>query len=505
MKKIQTLFTSLAVTLAVSGTSLISPGALAQIEQPVLVADSSMAATEIPVPPPDTLHINIDLVRERLAKLEKSIPLTYNTHSHQYVEHFTFRKADFTKTMLERMNTYFPIYEKYLAQYGLPDELKYLSLIESGLNPRAVSYASAGGLWQFMPRTATLDFGLRMDRYVDERFDPVKSTEAACKYFRQLYRIFGDWEMVLASYNTGPGNVKRAIRRSGNRTGFWEIYNQLPAQTRNYVPQYVGILYMMHHAADHGIRPELIENPVPSDTLHIDGYVNLQTLAGLSQIPYETIQKLNPHILTNILPAHTRNFALRIPSDSYANFVANRFAILDSASRNPLDRSIRYASVVGDSTQERTVANVTVEEEPEAVAVVRHKPKKVYVKVRRGQTLGSIADRYNVALSDLKQWNRLGRRSALKAGQKLVMYQKAPETRTERIAKTVRKSRDTERTREVAKRLKARAKYHTVQRGDTLWSIAQRYGTVTIDDLKRLNGIRGRGNSVRPGTKIRVS
>ncbi|MCY7352365.1 MAG: LysM peptidoglycan-binding domain-containing protein [Cytophagaceae bacterium] len=502
MKKIQTLFTSLTTTLAVSAASLVVPGALAQIQPLKTVSDSSRAATEIPAPPTDTLpHIDSDLVRERLAKLEKQIPLIYNAYSHQYVEYFTFRKAAFTKTMLERMNTYFPIYEKYLAQYGLPDELKYLSLIESGLNPRAISYANAGGLWQFMPRTATLDFGLRMDQYVDERFDPIKSTEAACKYFRQLYRIFGDWEMVLASYNTGPGNVKRAIRRSGNRTGFWEIYNQLPAQTRSYVPQYVGILYMMHHAADHGIRAELIENPMPFDTVHINGYVNLQTLSGLSQIPYEKLQKLNPHILTNILPAHTRGFALRIPSDHYTYLTANRVAILDSASRNSFDSGTRYASVLNDSTQERKVANVTVEEEPEVV--VRHKPKKVYLKVRRGETLSRIADRYNVDVSSLKQWNHLGRRSTLKAGQKLVVYQKSAVTQTGRLAKTVRKSRDAGRSTEIAKRLKARARYHTVQRGDTLWSIAQRYGSVTINDLKRLNGIRG--SSVKPGMKIRVS
>lgn len=502
MKQIRHLIAGAAVAVALGGAGLMPTKA--QVLAALPTSDSLTAATERPAPLDTLPHVDPNLVRERLAKLQKEVPLTYNNYSHGFVEYFTFRKAAFTKTMLERINTYFPIYEKYLAQYGLPDELKYLSLIESGLNPRALSYASAGGLWQFMPRTATLDFGLRMDKYVDERFDPIKSTEAACKYFRQLYRIFGDWEMVLASYNTGPGNVRRAIRRSGNRTDFWGIYHHLPQQTREYVPQYVGILYMMHHAADHGIRPELVENPVPFDTLHLNGYTNLETLAALSLIPYETIQKLNPHILTNAMPVHTRDFPLRVPSDSYAYIAANRRSILDSAGRNPLAAGIRYASnrTVGDSTREREFADVTVEEpeeEDEPVAV--RKTRTLYHKVRRGETLGRIADRHNVSLTSLKLWNRLGRRGTVKAGQKLVIYKADAAATATRLAHT-REDDDRVRRSEVTKRLKAKAKYHTVRRGDTLWSIVQRYQGLTVNELKRMNKIRG--NSVRPGMKIRI-
>ncbi len=509
MKKARFLYSFVAVSVAVGGAGLTPTKAQVQgaVAADSTRIDTQAAATELPAPIDTLPHVPTDLVRDRLAKLQKEVPLTYNAFSHGFVEYFTFRKAAFTKTMLERVNTYFPIYEKFLAQYGLPDELKYLSLIESGLNPKAISYADAGGLWQFMPRTATLDFGLRIDKYVDERFDPIKSTEAACKYFRQLYRIFGDWEMVLASYNTGPGNVRRAIRRSGNHTGFWEVYNYLPKQTREYVPQYVGILYMMHHAADHGIRPELVENPIPFDTVRLDGYTNLETFAALSLIPYEKLQKLNPHILTNALPAHTQDFALRVPSDSYAYIAANRRAILDSASRNPFERGIRYAAnrVVGDSTQEREYARVTVEEEPEdEPVVVRHQAKKTTVKVRRGETLSRIADRYHVAMSDLKQWNHLGRRGGVKAGQNLVIYKATVVAHSERLAKNTRSQEDDDRDRrnEVTKRLKAKAKFHTVRRGDTLWSIVQRYNGLTINELKRMNRIRG--NSVRPGMKIRI-
>lgn len=501
MKKLRFLIAGAASAVVLGGAGLLP--AKAQVQLPP--TDSLAAATERPAPLDTLPHVDPNLVRERLAKLQKDVPLTYNNYSHGFVEYFTFRKAAFTKTMLERINYYFPIYEKYLAQYGLPDELKYLSLIESGLNPRALSYASAGGLWQFMPRTATLDFGLRMDKYVDERFDPIKSTEAACRYFRQLYRIFGNWEMVLASYNTGPGNVKRAIRRSGNRTDFWGIYNYLPQQTREYVPQYVGILYMMHHAADHGIRPELIENPMPFDTVHLNGYTNLETFAALSLVPYETLQKLNPHILTNAMPAHTRDFPLRVPSDSYAYIASNRRAILDSAGRNPLDMGIRYASnrVVGDSTKERQFADVTVEEEPEEeITAVQRKTRTVYHNVRRGETLGRIADRHNVSLASLKAWNRLGRKGAVKAGQKLVIYKETAVASSARLAKNSREDDDRATRNEVTQRLKAKAKYHTVRRGDTLWSIVQRYQGLTVNELKRMNKIRG--NSVRPGMKIRI-
>jgi len=504
MKNVRFLCSYLAVTMAVGGAGMLPAAAQGTFPVAPAIGDTVKAstldqpATEIPLIADPSLRIDPDLIRVRIGKLQKQVPLTYNSYTHEFIETFAFRKAYFTKAMLEKMTTYFPIYEKYLAQYGLPDELKYLSLIESGLNPRVISYAGAGGLWQFMPRTARLDFGLRMDEYVDERFDPVKSTEAACKYFRQLYRIFGDWEMVLASYNSGPGTVRRAIRRSGNQTGFWDVYDNLPTQTRGYVPQYVAMMYMINHAADHGIQPELIENPVPFDTVHINGYANLQLFAAVSGIPYETIQKLNPHILTNVLPERTRDFPLRIPSSSSAYVAANRRAIFDSAGRNPFNRGTQYASTLGmkDSTQVREVAEVTVEEDEEA-PIVRTRQSKQVVKVRRGETLGRIAERHNVSLASLRQWNRLGRRGTVMAGQNLVIYREMAQVRY------VAKRGLADRSSEITKRLKAKTKFHTVRRGDTLWSIAERYNGLTINELKRMNRIRG--NSVKPGMKIRVS
>jgi len=181
-----------------------------------------------------------------------------------------------------------------------------------------------------MPKTAKLDFGLKMDEYVDERFDPEKATEAACKYMRQLYNIFGDWHLVLAAYNTGPGNVRRAIRKCNGGQTFWSIYNCLPRETRAYVPQYIGILYMMHHADSHDIYAENIETAIPHDTIVLNTYIDLDKFATLSNINLEEIQKLNPQILTHILPARTRNFQLKLPKSemAFSEKTVSQFLIL---------------------------------------------------------------------------------------------------------------------------------------------------------------------------------
>ncbi|TAG61621.1 MAG: lytic transglycosylase, partial [Runella slithyformis] len=260
------------------------------------------------------------LVRERLAKLQNEIPLRYHAVTHQFVEYFIYRKPHFVKRMLEQMHLYFPLYEKYLAEYDMPRELKFLSLIESGLNPRVISYAGAGGLWQFMPRTGK-EFGLYQDDYIDERFQPAKATEAACKYLRQLYRVFGDWEMALAAYNVGPGNVKRAMRRSGSNT-FWGIYNFLPKQTRHYVPQFVAITYMMHYASDHSIFAETPNYPVLTDTIQVNGYFNLHTFANLSGIPLAELYQLNPQLINTQIPPRFKNYVLNVPSHHHENLMA---------------------------------------------------------------------------------------------------------------------------------------------------------------------------------------
>ncbi|RIV22629.1 LysM peptidoglycan-binding domain-containing protein [Fibrisoma montanum] len=475
------------------------------------------------------------LIMERLARLQKTIPLPYHQTVHAYVDYFTFRKPSFTRTMLERMPMFFPLYERLLAQYGLPDELKYLSIVESALNPRAISHAGAGGLWQIMPGTGR-DLRLYQDDYVDERMDPVKATEAACKYLRDLYNIFGDWHLALAAYNSGPGKVKRAMRRSGGDS-FWTVFDQLPKETRAYVPQFIAQIYMMNHANEHGIIAENYERPIPHDTIQIHGYFNLETFAKHSQIALEDLKKMNPAVTTTILPEYTRGYPLRIPRANYGYFTSRRRAIMDSASRIPVAMAhvllasaedIQYNDSLGKLYAQRDVsplANLMLEElaeetesvnkaagkasalaaneEPEAddiETVVLKKPRKQTHTVKRGESLFRLADRYNVEVYDLKQWNHL-RSNAIKPGQKLIVLKEAAETRSEQLAEQgTPKGQKKAAVAASAKRYKPR--YHRVQAGDTLWNISQRYGGISIDKLKKLNHIRG--NSLRPGQKLIV-
>ncbi len=486
---------------------------------------------------PDTL------LRGRLAKLQNAIPLTYHKAVQAYVDYYTFRKASTTKRMLERMPLFFPLYERMLAEYELPDELKYLSIVESALNPRAISHAGAGGLWQFMPGTGR-ELRLYQDDYVDERMDPVKATEAACKYLRDLYNIFGDWELSLAAYNCGPGAVRRAMRRSGGDS-FYTIYDALPKETRGYVPQFVAFTYLMHHANDHGIFAETYEYPIPSDTLQISGYLNLETFAKHSAIALADLQKMNPAITTTILPEYTTRYPLRVPRQQLPYVVAHRRAILDSAGQLPVAMAhvlLAHAETVqyGDesttlwaSLNSNPLARITLDETPvesdvvtagkpaakatnlaaqlalavpadesgeDMETVVLRKPRKQVHVVKRGDNLGDIAERYNVDLYDLKRWNHL-RSSVLQRGQHIVIFRESAETRTDRLAEQgTAKNRRKALHETDSRRMKPR--YHRVQDGDTLWNITQRYSGLTIDRLKRMNNIRS--NALRPGQKLIV-
>ncbi len=487
------------------------------------------------------------LLKVRLAKLQKDIPLNYHKAVQAYVDYFTFRRASTTKLMLERIPLFFPLYEKMLAQYELPDELKYLSVVESSLNPRAVSHAGAGGLWQFMPGTGR-DMKLYQDDYVDERMDPVKATEAACKYLRDLYTIFEDWELAMAAYNCGPGVVKRAMRRTGGTT-YYAIYDALPKETRGYVPQFVAFTYILNHAADHGIIGENFQHPIPTDTMQVTGYFNLETFARHGRLPLAELQRMNPAITTAILPEYTDHYPLRVPRQYLTYVKGHRRAIMDSAGRMPVvmdhmlmasSEDIRYGNdsmsswtrlgtnglaVVPSEVQvvaandedaptdtrpesvkkaavtaKLAVAESADEPEEDIETVVLKKPRKQTYVVKRKDNLGDLADRFHVELYDLKRWNHL-KSNALQPGQKLVILNEVAETRSERLAEQgTAKAR--KKAEAVAQTRHIKPRYHRVQDGDTLWNIAQRYDGLTIDRLKRLNNIRT--NALRPGQKLIV-
>ena len=460
---------------------------------------------------PDVEEIGVNpsipekLLRDRFARLEKSIPLTYHKSSHEFVEYFIYKKASFTKTIMEKMPLFFPLFEKTLSKYGLPGELKYLSMIESGLNPKVISHARAGGLWQFMPATGR-EFGLYQDSYIDERFEPVKATEAACRYLKQLYNIFGDWELALASYNTGPGNIKRAMRRSHGTT-FWTIYNALPRETRSYVPQYVAMNYMMNYGNDHGIYAENPEYQIPNDTIHINGYIDLMAFCSNSGIDFQELGKLNPSITKTSLPDQTRDFVLRVPSVKYTYLVSNRNIIMDSCTRKFIPAAMMIA--VADSCRTDSLgknasfpyayASNDQEEEyddsPSAVTVKR--TKKTSHTVRRGETLNSISKKYGVQIADLKRWNHI-RRSSIMKGQRLIIMKEVREV----VPSASRLAVKAPKAAEPVKSHRVKMRYHTVQHGDTLWTISQRYG-LPLNHLKKANRIKG--NEIKPGQKLIIS
>jgi membrane-bound lytic murein transglycosylase D len=411
-----------------------------------------------------------DVLRDRLSCVQKKIPLVYNDKIHAFINYFTVKDREYTRMMMRRKNLYFPLFEKYLAKYNMPDELKYLSIIESGLNPRAVSRVRAVGLWQFMSATGRY-YGLHNDWYIDDRMDPEKSTDAACRYLKDLHRMFNDWELALAAYNTGPGNVRRAIRRSGYKKTFWDIYSFLPRETRSYVPQFVAIIYTMNHLDEHNFIYEGEEMLVRSDTVHIKKFLNFETLASLTGACVEDLQKLNPSIQRNAIPETGKKYVMHVPLESKIILNGNRMAILDSASK------------VGKKELELLAKNT---------AGSTYGRDRILYKVRSGDVLGSIAIRHGVKVADIKKWNNL-KSNTIRSGQRLTVWLK-PSMRNSAIA-----SRKTTKGDAISL---SGSKTYTVQPGDTLWDITKKFEGLTIEKIKTLNKLNN--TKIQPGQKLIV-
>ena len=414
-----------------------------------------------------------EILRDRLSCMKPTIPLTYNDKIHAFINYFTVRDREYTRLMMRRKNLYFPMFEKYLAKYNLPEDLKYLAIIESGLNPRAVSRVRAVGLWQFMSATGKY-YGLNNNWYIDDRMDPEKATDAACRYLRDLHRMFGDWELALAAYNTGPGNVRKAIRRSGYKKSFWEIYPKLPRETRSYVPQLVAIVYTMNHLEQHNFFEEGEEMLVRADTLHVKKFVNFETLASLTGSCLEDLQRLNPSVQRNAIPESGRAFVMRIPLTAKEHLLSDRFAILDSASRVGKKELDLLVKTTEGSTYGR---------------------ERVVYKVRSGDVLGSIAMRNRVRVADIKTWNNL-RSDAIRTGQRLNLWVKSS---TNSLA-TASTQTSVNANNSIAS-LQG-AKTYIVQPGDTLWDISKKFNGLTIEKIKTLNKLSN--SKIQPGQKLIV-
>jgi membrane-bound lytic murein transglycosylase D len=310
-----------------------------------------------------------------------------NEQVFSYIQFFTIRNRNWIKMVLARKEQYFPMYEETMKNHGMPVEIQNLSIIESGLDPKIKSRVGAMGLWQFMPATGR-EYGMLVNSHIDDRMDPEKSTEAAAKYLKALYKMFGDWEVALAAYNCGPGNVLKAIRRSGGKTTFWGIYDYLPKETRNYVPQFQAMLYILNHLEEHNLRLEEPSYPLEYEHVKFDRAFKLERLATLSGVCLSDLEKLNPSINQGHVPESNRSMSIRIPKTK-AFFIKENLAWLG-------DSLGKSSPVLISNATQSTAKNTTTSSE-----------SRLTYKVKSGDFLSKIASNYGVSLENLKEWNKL--------------------------------------------------------------------------------------------------
>ena len=344
---------------------------------------------------PDVTTSDTDII-SRLQSIPTTIELPFNSVVRNYIDLYTGRKRSLVETMLGMSLYYMPIFEEALEREGLPNELKYLPVIESALNPDAVSRAGATGLWQIMLPTAR-GLGLEVNTLVDERRDPIRSSEAATKYLRQLFEIYNDWSLAIAAYNCGPGNVNKAMRRAGAEgKDFWSIYPYLPAETRGYVPCFIAATYVMNFYNKHNISPALAKRPILTDSVHITKRVHFNQIADVLHIPVEELQILNPQYRKQIIPGDTRPCPLVLPANQTCSYIISENAILAH------DAS-RYGrrDVVEPSTGIEPRRDIVDGQEGEWITTEDVK----YHKVKRGETLASIAKKHGITLKALKSAN----------------------------------------------------------------------------------------------------
>lgn len=418
-------------------------------------------------------EVQYDTVATRLAAIEGEVPLTFNNRVFGFVDYFVIRNRDYTRGFLEKTSKYFPLFEKKLKEHGLPEELKFLAIVESGLVPRAQSRVGAMGLWQFMPSTGRY-FGLYQDWFVDDRMDPEKATEAACRYLKQLYSIFGDWELAIASYNAGPGNVRKALRRSGKKT-FWEAYRYMPRETRGYLPQFVAVMYAYHYAPQHNLIPAASQYAWDTESFTADHFVNLPTVARHLNLCADELEALNPGLKHGVTADYLKLQTIHLPADLMPLFTMHKDSILLMAKTENRERMEYLARNTLGSTYGR---------------------EKLVYRVRNGDVLGRIAENYGVRLGDLRQWNGI-RGSTIYVGQKLNIWvlpnQNVPARQTT-VAHTHRSP---------SRSIPEGTAVHVVQSGDSLWSISQQYEGLSIARIKELNGLSS--DRIQPGQQLVIN
>lgn len=475
---------------------------------------------------PDSTYI------QRLQSMQSAVSLSYNNTVRGFIAMYTVRKPKQVAVMLGLANYYFPMFEEALAKYGLPMELKYLPIIESALNPGANSVASAVGLWQFMYSTGKM-YKLEISTFVDERRDPLKATDAAARYLRDLYNIYKDWHLVIAAYNCGPGNVNKAIKRCGDAKDYWKIYYRLPKETRGYVPAFIAANYVMNFYQSHNILPKTPDFPIITDTLMVNDYLHFNQVSEIIGIPVEQIRSLNPQYRRDIIPASKEKaYSLVLPQDEVSAYLENEAIIHDH----------RRAEFFPNNQIINPQSNFA----SHSPGDIKGRDKVTYT-VKSGDNLGLISAWFRVRSSDLKYWNGI-RKNFLKVGQKLSIY--VPEGQGEHYSKINKKSfaekqkflnekpavSSNQNLASVVKKQPAEAKpaaektevvtqqenknsnvekineqtvekgefvYYKVRKGDNFWSIAKKFPGVSNNDIMKLNNIK-QANSLKVGQVLKI-
>lgn len=425
--------------------------ALTLDDDSIIDLDSVSLSSDIP----DSVYI------ERLKSINSYIQLPYNNIVKNHIIYYSQKIPNKIDLILGLSPYYLPQFEEIFDLYDLPKELKVMAIIESALNPRAVSRANAKGMWQFMYRTA-LSYNLKIDSYVDERLDPIASAHAAAKYLKDSYSIFGDWLLAIASYNCGPGNVNKAIRRANSRE-FWDVYPYLPRETRGYVPSFVAALYTLHYYKEHRITPRMVEFPAHVDTFIIKKPLHFGQIAELLEISKEEIAEHNPQYLKEFIPGNEKGYILRLPYT-----LTNAFIEIE-------DEVYSYK----DSIYTR---ELLTESKRSAAAAATRQTTHV---VRRGETLSHIALRYKVRVADLQRWN--GVKTNIRVGQRLIVHSSAVPAASGGGGTTT----------------SGGYVIYTVKRGDSLWNISKKFNGVTLNDIMRLNNL-NKNSKIYPGTKLKI-
>lgn len=344
---------------------------------------------------------------DRLSRIPAVMEMPYNDIVRKFIDMYAVRLRNQVAFMLSASNLYMPIFEEALDAYNLPLELKYLPIIESALNPSAVSRAGASGLWQFMIGTGKI-YGLESNSLVDERRDPIKATWAAARYLKEMYNIYGDWNLVIAAYNCGPGTINKAIRRAGGEKDYWKIYNLLPKETRGYVPAFIAANYLMTYYCDHNICPMETNMPVNTDTIQVNKKLHFQQIADVCGIPLDEIKSLNPQYKQQIIPGDIKPYTLRLPQTSISAFIDRQDTIYNHRAEE-LFNNRRTISVAENKTTSSHKAKTK-------------RGSYSHYKIKQGDTLSEIATKNNVRMSDLMRWNSLSKKSVLGVGKRLKIY-----------------------------------------------------------------------------------